>query len=216
MHKKYVIAAALASLLGLAACSGKPANEQAAEDAQKINLDAAVPNMAIALAANCAQSGSAAGCATDKVRGFVKSYPSFTQAIEEYSKKCPETYGAKMCAEGYSGFLADNVADKLVTPVVERAKEILQEKAAAARKTAEAQAAAAKKIAEEAAQKAREAAAEAARRVAEEAKQAEEAVKNSAADAAKAAGNAAQSEGKGNAAAPAAPHPQNSAKPAAE
>lgn len=185
MKNNYFAFAALAGLLSLTACSGKPANEQAAEDAQKVNAAALIPQISAALADECARGGINLACPAEKAKAFIKTYPPFKAIIADYDKQCPQNYGAKLCAQGYAAYLADNVADRLAGSVSARAKDSLTARAETMRR-----AAAAKAAAEEAARKAKAAAEEAARKAAEAAKAAEEKMKNEAEDLAKKAANA--------------------------
>jgi len=172
MKRNYVVFAALAGVLSLTACSGKPANEQAAEDVQKINIKAMIPGMAARLTAECSRGAVAVSCAAQKAQTVIKADPSFKAAIAGYDKKCVQNYGAKMCAQGYATHLANNLAAKLAEPVTDRAETALKARAEQVRR-AEAAAAKAKAEAEAAAARAKAAAEEAARKAAEAAKQAE-------------------------------------------
>jgi|GEM_PF-1640488 len=176
MHKKYLVTAALAALLGLSACSGKPADKQAAEDAQKINLEAMIPQMAADLTEECSRSGIAVSCPAEKAQSFIKSFPAFRGVIAQYDKKCSENYSASMCAQGYSNYLADDVANKLVKPVAEKATEALKVREAELARRAEEEAKA-KAAAEEAARQAKAEADAAAQKAADEAKAVEEQAK---------------------------------------
>jgi len=171
MVKKYLTAAAMAALLGLAACGGKPADQQAAEDAQKINLDAMISQFSDAVMAECSSPSIDIDCATiDKSRDVIKSNAVFAQAMSEYDRKCPGLYGEKICAQGYAGFLADAVAARLAVPVSSQAQQGLQQRQVEAEQRAAAAKAEAERRAAEQAAQARAAAEEAARQAAEAAK----------------------------------------------
>jgi len=214
MAKKYIMAAALAGLMGLAACSGKPADQQAAEDAQKIDLTEIIPQLADDLAAECSRAGIDPACATaDKASEVIKASPDFRKAMSVYEDKCPDTYGAKTCAEGYAGFLADAVAARLAGPTAGQAQQNLQQRAAEAAERAAAAKAEAQRLAAEAAAKAKAEAEAAAAKAEEEAKAAADNAKTEAGNAAESAGKSA--EGAAKSAAPAVKPAPTAPAPAA-
>ncbi|KAA6204972.1 MAG: hypothetical protein DU429_04165 [Candidatus Tokpelaia sp.] len=171
MKKNYVVFAVLAGVLSLAGCSGKPANEQAAEDAQKIDTDSMIPKMAARLVEECSRGGINIGCAAEKAQTIIRADSAFKAAVAEYDKKCAQNYGAKICAQGYATYLANDIAAKLKEPVAGRATAGLKTRAELLRRRQEAEAQAKAAAAAQAAAQAKAAAEEAARQAEEAAKQ---------------------------------------------